>query len=138
MLETYKCTKLSRKLFPSSPLGTGCISLDLLTPTHTAAVNPGPSNTFPGWQAGNDIHKITFSDLLPPAVGFEDSTMFSLLKSVGEDPTNFCAARRGLVLVAMVVLRRIYGLVFPVGMSANPKGQKSCLSEMAFTRNFLF
>ena len=48
---------------------------------------------------------------------------FSLSRLRG-DGANFCAARRGLVLVTMVVLRRMYGLLFPVGMSANPKGKK--------------
>lgn len=64
--------------------------------------------------------------------------MFSLLKSVREDPTNFCAARRGLVLVAMVVLRRIYGLVFPVGMSANPKGKRAACQKWHSLGTFCF
>lgn len=47
----------------------------------------------------------TFCDLLPPAVGLEASAWFSLWILDG-DGVNFWAARRGLVLVAMVVLRR--------------------------------
>ena len=71
--------------------------------------------------------EFTFCDLLPPAVGLEVSVRFSLSRLSG-DAANFWAARRGLVLVAMVVLRRMYGLVFPVGMSANPKGTKVTVS----------
>lgn len=49
--------------------------------------------------------EFTFCDLLPPTVGFEVSAWFSLWV-LGGDGVNFWAARRGLVLVAMVVLRR--------------------------------
>jgi hypothetical protein len=79
--------------------------------------------------------------MLPPAVGLEDSAGFSLPRFSG-DRASFCAARRGLVLVTMVVLLRTYGLVFPVGMSANPKGKRavntssfnSYTTEMIFNR----
>lgn len=63
--------------------------------------------SFPGFQTVDTFSQaFTFCDLLPPAVDLEGSALFSLWRLSG-DGTNFCAARRGLVRVAMVVLRRM-------------------------------
>lgn len=88
-----------------------------------------PDNALISWISHSRymFMEFTFCDLLPPAVGLEVSVRFSLSRLSG-DAANFWAARRGLVLVAMVVLRRMYGLVFPGGMSANPKGTKVTIS----------
>lgn len=90
---------------------------------------PCPDATLISWISHSRymFTELTFCDLLPPAVGLEVSVRFSLSRLSG-DAANFWAARRGLVLVAMVVLRRMYGLVFPVGISANPKGTKLIVS----------
>lgn len=56
---------------------------------------------------------------LPPVDVLGVPTRFSLSRMGGESAARW-AARRGLVLVAIVVRRSTKGLVFPEGMSANP------------------